>query len=70
MSQKVVQLDMFINNQLMAQNLKQAEFEKMCVRSLRSLFARYNEMEMTVMELHKKLDRLSEIQFTIDEKTP
>lgn len=57
MSQKIYQIDMFRSEE---KELKEEEFKKRVDKSLRGLFARYNEMEYVILELHKKLERLEE----------
>lgn len=57
MSQKIYQIDMFRNDEI---QLKEEEFKKRTDKSLRGLFARYNEMEYVILEMHKKLEKLEE----------
>ena len=60
MAGKVVQFDMFKSEKEQAMQLEMDEFKKMVVKSFRALFARYNEMEFATLEMHKRLDNLSE----------
>jgi hypothetical protein len=56
MSGKLVQLDLFRNEKAIADE----EFKKMTAKSLRGLFARYNEIEYIILEMHKRVEKLCE----------
>jgi len=63
MAGKVIQLDIFRNAEMERQNVEQEEFKKNTVKSIRGLFARYNEMEFMFLEVHKNMQRLNEEVF-------
>lgn len=65
MSAKPVQLDLFVNEELIKERLLQEEKEKMVARSLRALFYRMNELEETVLDQQKKIERLNENLFAV-----
>jgi hypothetical protein len=60
MAGKIVQFDMFKTEKEQAMQLEMEEFKKMVVKSFRGLFARYNEIEFAMLEMHKRIDNLSE----------
>lgn len=60
MSTKVVQLDLFRQHD--------DEFKKRAEKSIRGLFARYNDLEFLVLEMHKRLDKMSEDLYVPAEK--
>jgi len=51
---KYVQLDLFA---------QQKELKKNVTKSVRGLFARYNDLEMAFLDMHKQIDRLNEATF-------
>lgn len=58
MSGKLIQLDLFINQEMTQKNLEDEQFKKMTKKSFRGLFARYNEMEYVILEMNKRIDKL------------
>lgn len=60
MTATAVQLDLFVNEEIQREKLEQAEFKKNVTKSIRGLFARYNEIEYAILEMHKKIERLNE----------
>ena len=63
MSLKTVQLDLFVKEKELQEVLQQEQFKKNVSKSIRGLFARYNEIEYIVLDMHRKIDRLSEEKF-------
>ena len=59
----IVQLDLFINEERQREMLESEDHKKMVTRSLKGLFARYNEMEFVLLQMNKKLDRLNDTVF-------
>ncbi len=57
---QVVQLDMFINEQRTREEIEYKEFKKYTERSIRGLFARYNDLEGAVLALHDCVGKLME----------
>jgi hypothetical protein len=60
MAGKIVQLDLYTSEQEKKRVMDNEEFKKMVVKSIRGLFARYNEVEFAVLEMHKRIDQLTE----------
>lgn len=60
MANKIYQLDLFAKEKELAMQLEHEEFKKMVTKSFRGLFARYNEIEFAMLEMHKRIDNLSE----------
>lgn len=60
---KTVQLDIFLKEKELQEALQQEQFKKNVSKSIRGLFARYNEIEYIILEMHRKIDRLSEETF-------
>lgn len=58
MSGKVIQLDMFMTEVAQQKQLENEELKKVLSKSIRGLFARYNELEYVILEMHKKIERL------------
>lgn len=62
MSSKVIQLDMFLNEEAVRKSQADEDFKKIVTKSIRGLFARHNEMEFAFLELHKRIDLLTKEQ--------
>lgn len=58
MSGKMVQLDMFVSQSTQQKAIDDEEFKKSTRKSIKGLFARYNEMEYILLEMNKTLDKL------------
>lgn len=56
----IVQLDLFINEAAQRELLEERQYKKMMEKSVRGLYARYNELEFTILEMHKRIERLNE----------
>ncbi len=65
MSGRIVQFDLFANEKILQQNMEEQQFKKNITKSIRGLFARYNEMEIAILDMHKRLDRVSEETFKV-----
>jgi hypothetical protein len=65
MSAKAIQLDLFVNEELIQERQRQEEKDKMIARSLRALFYRMNELEETVLDQQKKLERINENLYAV-----
>ena len=63
MSGKIIQLDMFVAEKTQLIALEQDELKKIVTKSIRGLFARYNELEYTMLEMQNRLDRISQVAF-------
>ncbi len=61
MASKAVQLDFFINEDIVTKRLEEEQFKKIVTKSIRGLFARHNETEFVVLEMHKRIDQLTEM---------
>lgn len=59
MAGKVYQLDAFRSEQ----DIINKEFKDITERSIRGLFARHNETEYVVLEMHKQLRKLQEFVY-------
>lgn len=62
-TEKVVQFDLFRNEEVMRQNIQEEEFKKNVTKSIRGLFARYNELEEMMLKTLNNIDKLNEIVF-------
>ncbi|HEY5236134.1 MAG TPA: hypothetical protein VIJ14_08155 [Rhabdochlamydiaceae bacterium] len=56
----LVQLDLFRDALKQQENIELEEFKKSATKCIKGLFARHNEMEFLVFEMHKKIDKLQE----------
>lgn len=61
MATEVIQLDLFINEREQLAKLEEDQFKKNVAKSIRGLFARYNEVELLVIDLHRRMDRMTDI---------
>lgn len=59
MAIKEIQLD-FFSGDLERRDWEFQEFKKQATKSLRGLFARYNELESVVLSLQNKLEEMTE----------
>ena len=59
----IAQLDLFINEQRQREVEENEQHKETVKRSLKGLFARYNEMEFVLLHMNKKLDRLNDEVF-------
>jgi hypothetical protein len=55
----------FVNEELIQERQRQEEKDKMIARSLRALFYRMNELEETVLDQQKKLERINENLYAV-----
>lgn len=60
MVSKITQLDLFAQEKELQIELEKKEFEKVVTKSIRALFARFNEIEFAVLAMHKRLDNMGE----------
>ena len=60
---KYVQLDLFAQQKELQNKIADDEFKKNVTKSVRGLFARYNDLEMAFLDMHKQIDRLNEATF-------
>lgn len=60
---KFIQLDLFAQQKELQNKTADDDFKKNVTRSVRGLFARYNELEFTILDLHKKIERLNDVTF-------
>lgn len=61
---KVTQLDLFINEDRERERIAQDEFKKMVTRSIKGLYARYNELEAAFLALQDTIEKI------LEEKNP
>jgi hypothetical protein len=62
-TEKVVQFDLFRNEDVIRASLQEEEFKKNVTKSIRGLFARYNELEDMMLKTLNNIDKLNEIVF-------
>lgn len=60
MSTKVIQFDLFVNDERERERLEIAEKERTVKRSFRALFVRMHELEAILWDQQKIIDRLRE----------
>ena len=57
---RVIQLDLLRNEEVERERIAKEEFEKMVSRSLRGLYARYNELEACFLQERDKNEKIRE----------
>lgn len=60
MSGKVIQLDLFREEEQQRQVIAHEDFKKSTTKCIKGLFARYNDLEFLVLEMHRKLEKIQE----------
>ena len=58
MTGKIFQLDLFRSEKENQHELEMKQLKSSTQRGIRALFARSNELEYVVLEMHKKIERL------------
>lgn len=68
MAGKVVQMDFFAKEKLEYQLLEFEDFKKLTEKSIRGLYARYNEIERIVLEMNANMSNLKDVMCEIVNK--